>query len=168
MDIQSLPKFPLRPQSASYSVASADTVIGSQLNGGASRTRIDVIGGTQLVNVTFKCTPIKHKVLEAFYNTVANNGSLYFAIDLVLDSPDCKTYKAKFVPNSKNLDNRQHTISFYSAQLEVYPLKPDADFDNSIVTLYNENDGSERDMLLTVDYLEQLVNIEWSEDAPWL
>lgn len=152
-----LTKLVLLPDNSSYSVTDGKEVISTQLDGGAARYRRDILGATSTVGVSFVLGPAEYKYLRAFYRTVTVSGSTPFLIDLILDEPTLTEHKAYFIPGSMQLTGQKGLTYTVSAQLEVYPIALDLDYDNSIVMLFS-NYGD--DWQGVFNAFEKLTNID--------
>jgi len=153
-----LTKFIFKPEQDGYSVAPGKTTLSVQLDGGASRSRLDMLGATFPVSVEWNFSPAEYKYAFAFYNSVTKSGSLPFLIDLLLDAPEINEYEAKFVPDTFKLSSQRGWNYKVTAQLEVKPLEPDEEFNLAYVDLINEY-GSFEALTAATNQLEILVNI---------
>lgn len=154
-----LVKFVLPPDQASYSVVDGTEVIGSKLDGGASRYRRDILNSTSRVTVQWTIGPDEYKYVRAFYKAVTVSGSLPFEIELILDEPELTTHKAYFVPGSMALRQQQGLTYFVSAELEVYPAEI-SEYAADYVYMYN---AFGRDWKRYEDVLHNVVNVLWPE-----
>jgi len=132
-----LTKFVLPPDNSAYSVTDGIETVATQLDGGASRYRRDIMGSTSRVMVAWNVGPAEYTYIRSFYKAVVASGSLPFEIDLLLDEPRLTTHKAYFRPGSMVLNSQKGLTYFVTAELEVYPL-PVSEFAADYVFMYNE------------------------------
>lgn len=147
--------------SDAYSVQGPqDDVLRSGGTGGAGRYRVDVIGGSSTANVTFSLRPDQHQYLWSFFRAKTEHGSVPFLIDLILDGGPRQERTAHFLPGTLALTGKTLGRFFTAtAQLEVDALDDDADFDNSVVSVYEVAGGD------SVGYLNGFAEIvaNWPE-----
>jgi hypothetical protein len=124
-------KLLLRPERSGYSVTPGEEVLRVKLDGGASRTRLDIIGAAHTVNVSWRCSELAYRYLMAFYRKHKANA---FEIDLILDEPEYKTYEAKFNAPVQ-LDSQYGLTYICSTSLEI--VKP-----------YNEDEAADDDNII--------------------
>ncbi len=134
-----LKKLLLTPERNSYSYDVPTNVISVQLAGGGPRMRVDQLGMTTRINLSFNLQTSEYDYLRAFYRLTIAEGGLPFYMDLILDTHDVKQYKCAFVPGTLKLASQSGLAYFVNATVEVWPL-PD---DNLQLTLdqlaaYNE------------------------------
>jgi hypothetical protein len=153
-----LTKFVLPPDNSAYSVTDGIETIATQLDGGASRYRRDILGATSRVTVAWNVGPAEYLYIRSFYKGVVASGSLPFEIDLLLDEPRLTTHKAYFRPGSMVLNSQKGLTYFVSAELEVYPA-PVSEFAADYVYVYNE-------FGLTFPYWEDQLNTIINFDLP--
>jgi hypothetical protein len=132
----SLPQLQLVPQSSGYAAAHGKQVVSTELDGGAARYRLDVLGMTAKVNVQFQLSDVGYNYLMAFYRTKVSYGSLPFQIQLLLDSSTLTWYTATFIPGSLQLAQQEGLVYIVRGQLEVVPQPPGATADNATVSGY--------------------------------
>lgn len=151
-----LTKFVLPPDNSSYSVTDGMETIATQLDGGASRYRRDVLGATSKVMVAWTVGPDEYKYIRSFYRGITASGSLPFEIDLLLDEPELTPHKAYFRPGSLSLNGQKGYTYYVSAELEVYPapVSPNA---ADYVYIFNEFRNK---FPYWEDQLNTIVNIE--------
>lgn len=154
-----LPTLALRPDTQGYSVQDGQDVIMVELDGGAGRYIRDKWGATSRVSATWTLLPVQHQYLRAFYNTTIQKGSLPFLCDLILDDPEPIAHTCRIVPGTMNLGSQQGYAYISSCVLEVEPIPADAEYDETIVMLFEEYG---EDYAAIINLLAELVN----EDLP--
>jgi len=129
-------KLPYRPLKGSYAYDNSSHIVSTQLDGGQSKGRLDVIGGTSIVNVEWFLRPAEFQFFMAFYNTVAGKGSRKFKTDLILDKPYIQEFICKFVPDSLQVREPSALSYRITANFEVSPIDDSAyDFAFVLYTL---------------------------------
>jgi hypothetical protein len=113
-------KYP--PDQNGYKHSQSPTVVSVQLDGGASRTRLDKLGAVYRVPVQWTGDNNMYDYMMAFYRTATAFGSLTFTIDLMIDSSNMTEYVAKFVPESFQLSSQSGFTFIVAAELEVIPI----------------------------------------------
>lgn len=131
-----LSKLTLIPDSSSYSATPGNGVVRSTTSGGPSRTRLDVLGAPAAVHVKWLLGPEGYEYIMAFFRTAVMQGSLPFLVDLLLDSSAVSEYEAKFIPGTLGLVEQSGLLYVVEADLEVMPMEEDADYDDTLVWVY--------------------------------
>lgn len=93
-------KMPFYPLDAGYSSSVNDGVRRIALDGGGGRYRVDILGGADIVNATWRLYGDEYSMFMAFVRRWIRSGGQRFEIDLVLDSHEIETYQASFIPES--------------------------------------------------------------------
>lgn len=93
-------KLLLCPLRAGYAAQQRPGALQVELDGGASRFRLDILYGSFLVEVAWSCNEEQYDYLCAFHRTATASGSLPFDIDLKIDSSQMLEYQAHFVPGT--------------------------------------------------------------------
>lgn len=148
-------KLVLPPNQASYSVTDGVEVIRTELSGGRSRYRKDILGSTSQVNVSWTVNSRQFDYLRAFYKTVTYEGSRWFKIDLILDEPYPVEHEAMFIPGSISLSEQKYGLSTMTAQLDVIPIARDYSTDSLYIATVEEFGLDEWEF--NVDLFHQLV-----------
>jgi hypothetical protein len=147
-----LPKLNYLPEQSGYIYNNADNVLSFKLDGGLSKTRVDIVDSPAIVEVEWIFDLGEYQYFRAFFNSAINSGTNPFNIDLVLDQPFLQEFVAKFVANSISTTDVFGLSLRVIAQLEVLPVD-NSDIDE-IVLLY-AGDYS------VFGHLEKLVNVDW-------
>ena len=141
------------PDSTGYVVQYPNDIVSSgPLDGGASRSRVDVIGATGRVDVQWTCNPTRYNYIQAFFRTTIENGVDPFFVDLIYGMADIETHMVKFVPGTFQLASQMGQTYVLKASLEVYPLDVDTSGDQTTVALYSaygDNASAVLDLLAT-------------------
>lgn len=116
-------KLLIPPSQDGYTAADGWEVASVQLDGGAPRTRRDVLGAVARVAVTWVVGPGEYRYLRAFYRSTYN-GALPFTIDLLLDEAILTEYEAKFIPGTFRLAAQRGWSYTVTTELEVKPIVP--------------------------------------------
>ena len=110
-------KLQIAPNEAGYSVSSEQETVVSNLDGGHSRYRRDIIKTSRLVNVTWTVSECDYQYLRSFYKSFAGSGGNKFTIDLIIDTPFLTEYTANFMPSTFRLTSIVAKVYTVSAQL---------------------------------------------------
>lgn len=153
-----LTKCVLCPAQAGYSATDGEEVISTILDGGASRTRRDIIGATSKITATWVCNPRKFRYMRAFYRAITLSGALPFTIDLILDSSSITEHEAKFIPGSMRTSSKDGEVFVVEAELEVTPLAV-GEYEADYVYMFNEF-GEDFEHSHTLSALDDIVNID--------
>jgi len=152
-----LPKLLLDPDESAYSVAFGEGMVATPVMAGGARRRLEHLNPVSIVNVQWVLDVAQYQYLTAFRRTTISRGSLPFLMDFELDDACVAEYRCAFVPDSYSLSARRGNAYIVQCQLEVVPAPPDAEFDQSIVDLY-EAYGPEGPGI--INQLRVLVNID--------
>lgn len=136
-------KLLVQPEAGSYAIEFPDNVLSTKLDGGASRYRRDIVGGSHVIPVTFRLNPEDFNYLLAFYREEAKEGAEPFTIDLFVKEAGLTTCTAHFVKNTFKLSEQSGLTYVVTAQLEVeLPYDPDqSDDDSDLIDAYNTAHG---------------------------
>lgn len=145
----------LTPSQDGYSMADAASSVASDLKGGLSRTRRDLLDASYSVDLSWKLNRARYDVLRAFHD--AHRG-VPFLMDLVADSPFLTRHTVTFVTGSFQLASVEGATYVVNASLEVIPIPPDAETDETIIFLFETYGGDPGTDALT-NMLERLVNV---------
>lgn len=155
--------FPFCPLQASYAPSMTDGVIATELDGGAPRTRLDILGGPHNVQATWVLRRDKFNIWLAYWRQWERSGGVYYEMDLLIDSGDLERYQATFVPGSTSWTENGDVFTI-SAGLWVLPLAKYLDQDTDpylpyleLIELYN---GDVDEMLRVFNLLAKLVNVD--------
>lgn len=96
-------------------------MVSTALDGGASRTRSDLIGATSVITVQWSTDQNGFYYLRQFFRQSAAEGAIYFWCQLILDDSPPDNYLCKFVPASFSLSGVSGNLRVVAAQLEVTP-----------------------------------------------
>lgn len=129
------------PDNSAYAAQRGSEVLSVKLDGGSSRTRLDVFGAPFTVDVVWIVDPAGFNYLNAFFRTATIHGSIPFKVAMVLDSATLTQYTAIFVPNTFKLTQQQGLAYYLAAQLEVRPLPVTAAADNTLMNTYETAHG---------------------------
>ncbi len=152
-------KLLIPPDQASYSFEEFSPVLAAKLDGGASRTRLDVIGGDPSVNVQWTLSRENFQALVDFYRTSANLGADSFFLDLYLEAAELAEYECHFIPGSFKLSSQTAHRFVVTATLEVKPSGRDQEYEQAIVMIFEEY-GSVKEADEAFQVLEDLVNVD--------
>jgi hypothetical protein len=120
-----LPILTLTPTSSGYTSKDVASTLSVQYDGGAGLYRSGKAGNPNIVGVTWNLGPADYRTLTAFYNTILNNGTKSFLINLIIDSVYTvqTQHTVKFVPQTFKLNSVQGHTYQVSAELEVIPIQ---------------------------------------------
>lgn len=123
-----LNKLDMRVDQDGYTVTFPTALAQAQLDGGAPRTRLDILNQWITVSVQWSTGPLGYKYLKQVQRYVeigdgAGNGGggAQFTIDLIIDHDYIEEYTATFVPASMDLTNQTGDLYIVTAQLWVQP-----------------------------------------------
>ena len=160
-------KLQLCPTSAGYASQHADETISIQLDGGASRFRLDKIGAVHMVNAQWVLNGEEYHYFNAFHRVVTASGSDPFLIDIITYRETKVEHTAHFVPGSVSLTQQTGGIYYVSAQLEVLPLPIVEEDELDFVALFEEFGSPVVPQFLAVeDMLNTIVNVDLPESMP--
>lgn len=149
-----LARLNLTPVQASYGVQDTGAdIVETVLDGGGPRQRVDVDGAARVATVRLALDAAQHSYLETFLH--ANRGQA-FEFKLTNQYGEWQIHTVRAVPGSLRLSELRGTSRVYDLQLYVEPLARNADFDATILTIYDqwgENAGK------IADLLEKAVNV---------
>lgn len=155
-------KLQLTPDASGYNSAEGESVIRSELDGGAGRYRLDKIGASKTVSARWTMTPMEYQYWRAFYATATQYGALPFLCDLVSeDGCGPIEHVCHFIPGSVSLPTQQGLTYVQQATLEVKPLPRDEAADTGLIIVW-ENAGGNPELWL--NSLEKLVNYTMPEN----
>lgn len=146
-------KLLLIPEQANYVVQPDNSVITVLLDGGYSRSRIDLVNSAARIQCSWRLKDGDYQYIRAFYHSATKKGVIPFLLDIVLDQPYLEEYEVKFVPDTFEASDPQGLTYEVQAELEVIPVN-DEEFLDSIVEVYDP-DGE-----YNFDLLEKLVNVD--------
>lgn len=130
-------KLALVPSQAGYSAAAPDDSVYVKLDGGLGKIRLDQVGGSATVSVTWVLDDAQYQYFTAFWR-VAGNGTSRFLIDLILGEPLLREHVALFVPGTLSLEGTTGHSYRVRAELEVEPAEYDAALDEWILESYED------------------------------
>jgi hypothetical protein len=116
-----LNKLSLRPDQAGYAISMPTGVLMAQLDGGAPRTRRDVIGAWIPVQVQWSGDAQVLSYIQQALRYCEVNGGAHFLIDLIIDSGLISEREAMFVPGTLKLGGVEGNNNVLTAQLMVAP-----------------------------------------------
>lgn len=142
-------KLKIPPQQSGYGVKYASGIINQKLDGGASRQRADVLGGSNTVSVSWVVNFAQFQYLQAFYRIQVSKAGTPFLADLIIDNGQVEEYQCFIVPNSWTFGSTKGLSINVSATLEVFAKTADLEFDQTVIDTYDgDNDPSEVFILL--------------------
>ena len=164
-DINTLPKFMLKPFADGYNVTLADDFITTPMQGGEPRQRRIFEGGWHQVSATYKLRPAQKQYFTAFRRAYAGRSFLAY---LLVDDVVHRWYRCRFIDNKKLSPRWGGGMTYASVELSVEPIPYSYDKDGnlvayphnmdndlSMVAIYNMTDGQTD---LFFNQLEKLVN----------
>lgn len=155
---------PFKPLQVGYGAQFNDGVGRIPLPGGRGRYRVESIGNSDSVRVSWRLTGKDYSMFMGFYRDWSATAEP-FQLDLMLHSHEWKRYAVSFVPQSLQLVEKNAASFLVSAELDVFALPEftDADLDywRSVVLLLIIYGGYDQ-ALEVLNLLDKLVN----EDLP--
>lgn len=131
-----------------YRVEYGDTVRRSNLDGGFSKQRTDIIGAAFVVTANWILNREQHLYLNAFWETDLDFGSRAFTVDMILNHPLPKEYSAIFIEPLELVS--QSGLSYRMAsKLEALAPQPNHTLNQAIIDAYNADPNA--DLLNIVD-----------------
>lgn len=119
-------KLAIPPDTNAYTVKPGTTVVQTQLDGGAPRTRADFDGAAEIVTVQWTVGKDGFEYLRAFYRTATGKGALPFTADLQIEAGAADTYTCYFQQDSFQLASVSGLTYVITATLLVLPNPDDA------------------------------------------
>jgi hypothetical protein len=116
-----LNKLVLLPDQESYQIQMPTGILEAQLDGGAPRTRADIIGNWITVNVQWTGDAQVLGYLQQAYRYCEANGGAHFLIDLILDNGLLSEREAMFGHGSFKLVSTRGDQYVVGATLRVAP-----------------------------------------------
>lgn len=151
-----LPFLNALPDSNGYRIIDGNEIVNSgPLEGGASRSRADVIGAAATCDVQWTCGPTRYTYIRAFFRTL-HKGADTFQINLIFEGALPELYTCKFVPATFGTVSQIGLTYVVGATLEVTPLIIDPAGDQSFVDVYGAYGDS---YTYIFNALNQLVNV---------
>jgi len=126
MDRTGLRKLAYLPERSSYSYKNNSHVLTAELEGGLSRSRVDIVGGSSRIDCTWNLDNNEFQYFMAFYNSRTKRGANFFLMDLILDRPIAEEFVVKFVPDTLVSSSPSELAFTIAASLEVLPNEQDA------------------------------------------
>lgn len=155
--------FPFCPLQATYSVALNDGVIATELDGGAPRTRLDIMGRPRVVQATWVLRKEDFDLWLAYWRQWERSGGMYYEMDMIIDSGDPERYQATFVPGSTSWGSKNGSVFTITASLWVLPLPKYLDEETDpyfpYLELIDAYNGDVQQLLYALNLLAQLVNV---------
>lgn len=150
-------KLSIPPNQSGYAVTNGSGVKRTELDGGSGRYRRDILNQASLVNCSWTINRDDYDYLMAFFRINERDGGAGFLIDLILDNWQPTEYVAHVVPGSWGLGSQAGTGYTINAQLEVEPIQPDYEYDQSIIDSV-EAFGGIREAIEAFNLLHKLVH----------
>jgi hypothetical protein len=119
------------PDQSGYTTYDNETVVATQLDGGMSRSRRDILNASSYVDCQWTCDANAYKYMRMFYRNVAAEGAIGFYCPLYLDFEAPRMYFTKFKSGSLKLKSQSGLQFVLSATLELERLsytQTDLDF----------------------------------------
>jgi hypothetical protein len=113
---------PDQSASGSYDWTPASGVLVAPLDGGAPRSRTDILGGWGTINVQWTTNPKGYEYLALAARYCDENGGYHFLIDLITSLSIIRETVAMFVPGTFKLSSYNGLTYICTAQLYVEPL----------------------------------------------
>lgn len=109
------------PVSDSYGFIPAYNVIETKLDGGASRKRMDIIGGVHTINAQWILRPSEYTKFMGFMRDEAAQGTSPFLVDLVSDVGIVMPHICRCVGGLPRLSQQRGEAFWVTGTLEVTP-----------------------------------------------
>jgi len=113
-----LTTLPFLPETTSYSTTPSSGIVTVKLDGGLSKSRLDVLGSSSIVSCSWLLTTEEFSQLMAFYHVVGAKGSRVFIADLVIYGT-LQQVECRFVADSLRINSPSFSAVGVSAELEV-------------------------------------------------
>lgn len=134
--MSTLPLLNALPDSSGYELLDGNMVVNSgDLEGGASRSRADVVGANGQCDVRWTCGPNVYNYIRAFYRTSITNGADTFQISLIFDVALPLVYTVKFIPGTFKLVSQEGMTYVLGGTLEVCPQPINAANDGAYIAI---------------------------------
>lgn len=150
-------KLVIPPDQSGYAATYGSGVKRTELDGGLSRYRLDILNQSSLVNCSWTINREEYNYLVAFNRIYEKNGGDAFLIDLILDTQEPTEYIAHIVPGSFQLASQKGTGYTITAQLEVEASEHDYEYDQALIDIYGAYGSSEK-AIIVLNLLHELVH----------
>jgi hypothetical protein len=114
-------KLVILPDSDSYSFIDPEETVMIQLDGGAPRTRTDVLNGAYTLQAQWTLDQANYDYFRSFYKVVLFQDAGNFLCDLITDDPNPVEHKCIFVPGSLSLVSQVGHKYVVSCKMMVTP-----------------------------------------------
>lgn len=145
-DINTLPKFMLKPFADGYSVTLADDFVTTPMQGGEPRQRRIFEGGWHQVSATYKLRPAQKQYFTAFRRAYAGRSFLAY---LLIDDVVHRWHRCRFIDNKKLSPRWGGGMTYASVELSVEPIPHGYDKDGNLVAYPHTMDN---DLSITAIY----------------
>ena len=160
-------KLMLCPTSTGYTSQHPDEVVSIQLDGGASRFRLDKTGGVHIVSAQWVLVPDEYHYFNAFQRVITASGSEPFLIDIITYLDTKVEHQVHFVPGSVSLAQQIGGVYYVSAQLEVMPQEIVEQDEEDFVILFEEFGAPVvPQFLVSEDLFNTIVNTDIPDAMP--
>lgn len=150
-------KLVILPDSDSYSFTDPEETVMIQLDGGAPRTRTDVLNGVYTLQAQWTLDQANYDYFRSFYKVVLFQDAGNFKCDLLTDTPDPVEHNCVFVPGSLSLVSQVGFKYVVSAKMMVTPIAPN--YDDLLAKLaIIEAYGSVENAQAALNLLDELAN----------
>ena len=117
-------KLLILPDSESYSFTDPEETVMIQLDGGAPRTRADVLNGSYTLQAQWTLDQANYDYFRSFYKVVLFQDAGNFLCDLITDDPNPVEHSCIFVPGSLTLVSQVGHKYVVSAKMMVMQIPP--------------------------------------------
>lgn len=156
-------KLRFQPSSAGYAFKPGDPNVSTELDGGVSATRTDILNPSDMVQCSWYLeNDIEYEEFIIFFKGPAKEGAAWFLMDLVLDEAQPVERTCKFMTGTFQLVEVDGPRTMVSAQLEVEPIYYDPAYFDTLQMLITEY-GSLANAQPVLNQFDQLINVDFPE-----
>lgn len=112
-------KLPFKPEQSGYAATHPRQVIQVELDGGAPRTKLDIVGATARARANWVLNQQQYNEFMQFVNVHAQRGALPLLMDLVLDFWAATQYKCWIIPGTIRTSNPRGLSYQVSMEMHV-------------------------------------------------
>lgn len=141
-----LPVLNLRPDQTNYALTMSSSTLVAQVDGGAPRSRADVLNPWTTMTVQWTTDNDGYEYLQQAYRYTEANGGAHFMLDLFLSHGNITTQECMFVPGTFALTSQQGEQFVVTANIYVAPSigddatwPPDSDYQSGLLV---DDDGT--------------------------
>ena len=153
-----LPELILCPSARGYSINHSSGVIETLLDGGLPRSRMGVLGDSNIVSIQWSCTKEEHRYLQSFYRLILERGAFPFILKAIVDKAEVENFEGKIKSGTfkTSIKNKRYITS---CVMWLKDIKRDDDSDLTNIALISATRSlDETGHLEFINMFNRLVN----------